>query len=330
MPGTFYPPTYFAPTYFGWLDSDAPPTTTTNAPNPNETVWSLGFGGATWDGTAIPGFALGLSTTLMNDGLVVAFPSGATLDASVWVGGDEAALFSPTIAWDTANGGYAAGVVALTMAAASLAPLASGDYRLQVGVTVSGVRSPCFDGIVNLRDTVGSDVAPTAWCSLQDMLDVSDQVASLNSRLSDSTGFLNIRARVTREMARELIDRFNPMTGDVRQRSAISDPIVGLDVSVATPSWLNQTTITAALLSPGPILETKLRDMVARRSVAFVLGRQIGNRAYAEEAAAQMAEAQAIHKCYRTQITVAGGPDNTPNVLLVFNGAIILPTGTSP
>jgi hypothetical protein len=301
-------------------------------PDPNETVWTLGYGGVPWTSTATPGFALNLSTTLMNDGAMVPFTSGATLDASVWIGGNEAALFSPTIAWDTPNGGYAAGVVALAMPASSLAPLVAGDYRFQCGVTVSGVRSIFYDATFQVGDTTGSATLRVPYITDADLKIRYDQIDSLSNRRNDVTSFVNVCALVSNELDRELIIRFNPFPGDVLQRGLIADPYVGLDVSVTQPSWLNQTTIKTALAAQALIADYPCIEMLANRAIAYILERQetgSGNP-YREEATAMRTKADAIWQYYRAQITISGGPSNTPNCLLVGNGAIILPTGTSP
>lgn len=306
----------------------------TIAPNPNETAWTLGFGGAAWDGSLVAGFALALSTTLRNDGLAVAFPSGATLDASAWAGGSEAALFSPAVGWDATNGGYAAGVLLLSVPASDTA-LAPGDYRLQVGVTSSGARSVVFDGTFRVGGTTGSATLRQPYITDADLLLRYDQLGTLSNRGSDVAGYADVLALVSDELDRDIVLRFAPYPGDVRQRQLAADPVVGLDVSVATPTWLNQTTITAALASATLVVEWRAKEILANRAIAYVLERQLssdgrgGRSTYQQEAAMLRARADEEWHCYRAQLTVPGGPMNTPNAL-VFRGAVILPAGTKP
>lgn len=333
--GPYFAPTYFAPSYFGGLGSPgtiAPPVTTTNAPDPVETVWSLGFGGATWDGTIAAGFALSLSTVLKNAGLVVTFDSSATLDATVWRGGGEPSLFAPSVAWDADNGGYAGGVVALSIAASQASTLDPGEYRFQVGVTTAGVRSLAFDGIIRVTDTIGAGGTPMTWCSFQDVLDISTQVASLNSRSADKAGYLNLRARATAERARKLVKRYMADFGMCWVRGNTFDPILRtLDFKSPTAVYPSKQDITTAIAGGGVVVEQQLRDIVAHDTAATILKRQVGNAQYQAAALDHEAESDRLWKCYQAQIDlpVAGVYDGIPDVLIDTN-AILLPPGTAP
>lgn len=292
-----------------------------NIPNPNETVWFLEFNGNSWDGSIVVGAALTLSSTLMNNGTFVpGFTSGSVLSAVVWPGNDLEATFNPTVIWDTGNGGYEDAVVLLTISDAQSAMLSEGNYRFQVFVTTSGVESLAFDGNILAKESVGL-VAPTVpWCSLQDMLNESVQLANLYSPQNDASGFLNERLYVTQLTFRDIVTRYQPMAGGTRTRQAVPDPIIGFDVPDPTFDAITKTVLTTQLAATnGLILEARIRKIVACRTNALVLGRQVGNRVYMEDAAIQTAKADMSWRTYQAQVDLQDEPNGTPQALIDIN-----------
>src|SRR4051812_39756923 len=95
---------------------------------------------------------------------ITSFQAGDTLDASVYLGPGQAALFSPTVTWID----VAAGTIRLEIAEAQTAALSRGVYRLEIGVTVSGKRVPVVDGLLELTSTKAASSAPlrTPYCSI--------------------------------------------------------------------------------------------------------------------------------------------------------------------
>jgi hypothetical protein len=324
----YFAPTYFDTPYFGWLDSSSPPITFSGAPDPLETIWSLGFGGAPWDRMVVPGFALLLSTTLKNNDEPVGFTSGATLDATVWPGGSEASVFAPTVAWDTANGGYAIGALTLSITSTQASMLKAGDYRLQLGVTTSGVRSIAYDGSLRVSDTIGTVALRSLYITVADLKILWDQVDVVANRNSDTAGFTTVLAYVCDDFDRKIVKRFCPYPGDIRTRQNTPDPYVGLDVSNPTATWPNKATITNALAAGGLIVDRCAWDILVRCALAVILGRQ-GPGDNAKVAAMMRAEAEEKWYCYQAIVSFASPPTSTADALIDY-GAILLPSGTAP
>jgi hypothetical protein len=323
----------------------AAPPTSGPEPNPAETVFTLGPGGAVWSGSVASGFALSLATTLLNGGVVLSYPDSAALDASVWRGGGEASLFSPAVAWSLP----AAGAFTLAISAGQTTNLEAGSYRLQVGVTVGGVRSLAFDGPIEVTDTVGTVAPAMTWCAADDMLLYSDQIRSLqSSRGADVTGFLAQRGQATSKRSRAMVNRYRPRNGFVRVRQNQMDPILDtMDVPNPTAVPPSKADLTTALATLGGIvLEEKIVEIVARDAIALVLRRQATSanaRAYLEEAEAQVAMADDLFRCYQAQVitatpigvgvvvTIEGTPTSAGfSNFLIDHDCVILPEGTAP
>lgn len=332
MSTPYLAPSYFAPTYFPpdyWGGEGSAPSLA-SFPNPNETVWNLGYREGAWDGTIVTNYALGLSTTLLNNGTPVTFPSGAVLDALVWPGNSLSTTFVPVVAWDTPNGGYANGVILLSITATQSAMLSEGNYRFQVGVTIAGTRYLVYDGNLLVKETVGTNAPATPWCSLQDMLNESVQVQSLYDQAEDATGFLNERSYVTYLVSRDIVVRYQPMVGFTKTRQPVADPIVGFDVPDPTFDAITKAILTAQLGKPlGLILEARIRKIVACKANALVLGRQVGNRAYMEDAAIQEMKAMEIWRTYQAQVDLQATPTGLCQALVDMN-CIFIPAGQAP
>lgn len=270
------------------------------------------------------GFGQQWVATLRNSGVAVAYTTSATLDATLWRGGGEAALFNPTVAWiDAPNGKFT-----LTIAPNQTTALDPGEYSLEVGITpLGGVRSLGFAGVIRITDAPGTNPAPVAWCTYQDMLDYSDQVSALVGRGVDVSGFLNIRARITLEVSRDIVTHYQPTAGLTRTRKAIADPIVGFDVPDPTATPITKAALTAALAAGGLILEARIREVVARRSIGVVLSRQVSNRQYADEASMQRELADRVFRSYHAQVDLNN--DGVPEVL-IGRDCTFLPAGAAP
>lgn len=277
-------------------------------PDPEETVWTLGVGGVVVSPLVGSGFALTLATTLLNDGVAVAFTPADVLDALAWRGGDEAALFAPAVAWISAP----AGTLTLTIAAGQSSALDPGEYRIQVGVTrASGVRSLCYDGRLTVLATIGAAAPALTWCSAADVLRYATSVSTLQAikAANDSSGFLLQRADATARRSRMLVKRYNPRPGFVKVRNNLPDPIAGLDIQSPTAVWPSKRDVAAALATVGGIvLEQQLREMIARDAISLILRRQATGASasvYLAEAEAMEAMADAIYREYQPQLVTA-------------------------
>lgn len=268
------------------------------------------------------------ATTLLNEGVPVSFPSNATFVATVSRGGEEASLFSPTVTWINSS----LGQVTLAIAATQTASLDPGVYVLQVFVVSGGARTAAFDGSLEVLPTVGSVTPPVAWCSYEDLLLYSDQIKALRaSKGVDVTGFMGQRAKETSELSRDLVLRYEPNATFSATRHNTPNPVLG------TLDWVEPGTIppskaalTAALAGTGLVLETKLREIVARRTIALIFSRQEtgGNaQVYRQESIDQRDMADALFRCYQAQVDLDG--DGIPDALF-GKDVILLPSGTAP
>ncbi len=122
-----------------------------------------------------------------NDGTAAAnvFTAGSVLSADVWEGQNQTSLFSPTVAWYTANStqtGYTQGQFSLSLTGANTATLnPAGEYYLLVSETTSGVKAPVWQGRLKIFAVAGS-TSPTppdlitydfaeAYCSILGLTD---------------------------------------------------------------------------------------------------------------------------------------------------------------
>lgn len=301
-------------------------------PNPDETAWTLGVGGAIVTPWVVVGAGVTLATTLMNNGVSVPFGDSAVLDASVWPGGGETATFSPLANWISAIGG----TLTLIVTDAQAATLTAGVYRMQLGITpVGGVRVIGYDGWLTVRPAVGTTAAPLAWCDESDVLLYATSVLSLQAvkAANDASGYLLHRVQATQKTSRKIVKRYNPRLGFVRTRHNTPDPILGeLDYVEAVQVFPSKDDVTAALgVVGGVVLEEQLREIIARWAIALILRRSAtsGNAAvYRQEAMEQEAMADDIFHCYQAQM-VSASPIGGNTRFLLDMDCIILPAGTS-
>lgn len=261
--------------------------------------------------------------TLLNEGVHVSFPPSATFLATFSRGGEEASLFTPAVSWIDST----AGTIQLSTNALDTANIDVGTYYLQIFVISAGEKIPAFNGQVEILPTVGSITPPMAWCAFEDMLDYSTVLQTMDSRRVDITGFLNLRARVTSELIRDIIKRYNPRPGFIKVRQNTLDPMVGQDKASPTAVAPSKFAITAALNAGHVIFEKQLVEIVARRSIALVMSRQsTSDSKYRQEAMDQRAMADDLWRCYQCQVDLDG--DGVPDCLVDMD-VILLPPGVA-
>jgi hypothetical protein len=265
------------------------------------------------------------STLLDPDGRPVGYPPSAVFDSAVWIGGQAPPLFAPQVAWvDSLSGRFR-----LLVAASQTAGLAPGDYRLEVGVTYGGTRSPGFDGVLRLTDVPGSATARAPYVTYPDLLRYYDQLPTLANYAADQTGFLGQRVDASDEFDRELVTRYDPRPGFVKRRAATPDPHLGHDVPIAVALAPTPKALSVAIKAGGVIVDRNVREQVARRAIALILDRQetTDRNTYREEAASMRAEADRLWRRFEVQVDTDA--DGTAD-LLVCRDVTLLPPGTAP
>jgi hypothetical protein len=129
---------------------------------------------------------------------VTTFTSGATLAASLWRGDDQAESFDPAVEWIDAT----AGSLRLTFAAADTATLTPGSYPVLLSITAGSEVKKNRIATLVVSSAPGSAVALPTYCAMDDMLDLSGELAELMQEDSDLSGFME-----QRHAARQWTDR---------------------------------------------------------------------------------------------------------------------------
>lgn len=311
-----------------WLPAGTGPTSgPAAAPNPAETTWALGDGGATWDGRVAAGFDLDAVASLFNGGAPVAYDGDAALDCFVWRGGAEAPVLTPAASVVSPPSNR----VSVRIPAAATANLDPGTYRLQLGAAAGGVRRLLSDGTIEVAGAPGVATYRTPYVTRDDLLYWYDQLETLQTIQGGDAGFLRQRAESSDEFDRALVVRYDPRPGFVKTRRAAFDAgVLGFDVPDPSATPPSPAQLSAMVRAGGVIPDRNVREMVSKMAIARVLDRQEvmgGRNPYREEAAAFRQEAMALWRTFDVQVDadLDGRAD-----LLVGRDVILLPPGTSP
>lgn len=289
-----------------------------NPPNPAETVWRIGPGGAVTTPSVSRGFAGSWAGELRNDGEPAGFELDAVLDAKVWRGDDEAPLFSPAVAWAEEDGESLAseGRLVLSVSAGQTATLAPGAYRLQVGVTVGGVRFLAYDGTLEVGASPGAGEAPKVYCSYDEMKEIADRIDLVFPRESGRSGYLEERADGRAEVERRTLDGYRPRGGFNKRRVAAYHPIYGHDRPDPTLSPPTPDDLAATIAANGLVFDRRLGEMTAIWAVARVIGRLDPRQGddYRQVAADLRDRFEAAWSAYKPRVAGIETPEGTATI----------------
>lgn len=198
------------------------------------------------------------------DGVAVAmvFNAGDTLDASVWLGGDTAEVFSPAATIEDGPNG----VIRLTFAASQTASLPNGVYPLEVFVTPASTTQKirCAEAWVKLLDSPGSSSSSLpVYCSYQDLRDYGggewlDQLRS-SGTLANA---IRERARARSWLDTIIVKHVRPWDPRGIYRRALGAFAIAPDAP--------DPTIAAKLLADALIVTDDVRECCAVKALAIV------------------------------------------------------------
>lgn len=197
------------------------------------------------------------------DGVIgpLAFEPADALDASVWVGGSEAELFSPAATWLDA----AAGTVTLTFAAALTAAIAPGTYPLEVFVTPSGgaLKIRAAEAWLRLVDSPGSsNTSLPVYGTFQDLKDYGGGSWLDMLRRDGLANCLRERARARAWLDGIVLKALRPL--DPRAVYGAT-----FDGGASHPDDAPPSLVTT-LASGGLVVDSRIRELAALKALEYV------------------------------------------------------------
>jgi hypothetical protein len=296
-----------------------------NVPNPGETSWTLGVGGAPVSPEVAAGWDLVLVTTLYNNGVALSYTPDPALEAVVWRGDDQPNAFFPQVTWISA----VAGSLRAAIPASATAGLEPGHYRFRVGVTVQGVRLLAYDGGLDIRESAGSDALRRPYVEGRDLEFYYPQIGKMQVFRSDPTAFLVHRVDASDQFDRMLVNRYLARPGYARRRFPDYDPVLGYDRPDPTLAPPSKAQLTAWLAQGGYRIDPIGREMIARMAIALVLDRQetMDSNPYRDHGKEMQDRIAALWRGYQAQIDA--DLDLVPD-WLIDTDATFLPAGAAP
>lgn len=191
----------------------------------------------------------------------LAFDPLDTLDASVWIGGDEEELFSPSAEWLDAT----EGTVTLTFTAASTAALSPGTYPLEIYVTPDGgsLKIRAAEFWLRVVDSPGSsDTSLPVYGTYQDLRDYGGGAWLDMLRREGLANCLRERARARDWLDGVILKALRPL--DPR---AIYGAVID---GGATHPDDPQPSVVEQLADGALVVDSRVRELVALKALEFV------------------------------------------------------------
>jgi len=195
----------------------------------------------------------------------VAFVGDEIFVASLWQGDDLAGVSGVIEAtWD--GGDPAAGTFVVSVVGAGTALMASDYYRVRIDVVAADGRVyAAYGGWLTLGDTPGVGVAPAAYCTLQDMLDVCGDWLIPLMQDSGKASFIAERARASRYFEKAVLSRSRPYTSSG-----------GVDLLSGTWDREGPDVYLAGLIDAGKLIPSpEVAEAVAYLAAHYVCERQL-------------------------------------------------------
>jgi hypothetical protein len=249
-----------------------------------------------WEIDALAVDALG------NTSPVTGFLASDPLAATVWAGEDQAALFAPAVSWLDAPGGK----VSLAVSAAQTRAVEPATYELEIVATPGGLTRKLFRGWLKIAPAPGSAVALPVYTTVKDL---RRYAGAWLDGLRDDEGTSTFLFQ--RHQARAWLDDL--VTSKVRLHVG-RWYIPQLDSQWWLSPTYRDTTVAGWLASGGLIVTDRVREMVARKALAYACEMQVsGEDADPWPARARFYHAGASRLARLTTIGLDTDADGIPN-----------------
>ena len=163
-----------------------------------------------------------------------------TLTATVWQGQSQAALFSPTVSWNT----FSSGLVNLALTSAQTTGLDQiGKYHLQISVTRGGTSTVIVDCLLKILPTAGTSTQTVIpYCAMSDMLLHANWVTMVQDDNADQEAFYSQRLEATNWLNRLIVKAW-------RGTSAAYFGDAGRSAQFWLGSWVRRTPLSSLWLT---------------------------------------------------------------------------------
>lgn len=200
-----------------------------------------------------------------------------TLSAEVWIGDKITPLITPSVILDgtppTAN-------LLVRFLVANTTALEPGDYFFQAYGTKDSIRRALIGdepAILRIEPTAGAVTAQSAWITADDLRGYFPAADQLLSSKSSQSGFLEERVQETENFKQAILDRYKARPGFARFRSTTYDRVHGYDHPDITRDVPTKAEVEAALDANRLRLDSVAKEILARMTLAKILGHEITN-----------------------------------------------------
>lgn len=233
-----------------------------------------------------------------------------TLTAKVWIGDDQAPVFSPAVILD---GDAPTADVVIRFSRADTAALEPGDYLLQGWADKDGVHNVIFGDepiILRITPSPGTDTPRLAWVTADDLRGFNSDVDRFLDANANQSGWREERADATENLKRDIVDRYMARPGFARRRGTTFDPIHGYDVPDYVTPPPTKASLRAALDANGLTLDPIAKEIVVKHALKRILSDELTNdprsNPYAAFAQSCLADAERLFASWQATVAFEG------------------------
>lgn len=168
------------------------------------------------DYSVVQGADIVIPLQITTDGVTpsTAFTSADVLSAVVWIGTDQAVLFTPALSWIDAEGNA---TFQVAIAGSQTATVDPGIYKMQILVGSGGQSVVLLEASLEIKAAPDSGTVITADISYYDLTLYVPQIRTLYDPNVDLTDFLNQRHEAQQWFRDMATDRYRPQIGRSRR-----------------------------------------------------------------------------------------------------------------
>lgn len=232
------------------------------------------------------GSSLTIDVTLRDasGAVVTGYDASRALATTIWPGGNRAAASRPTTTWTDPS----LGLLAIAIGADDTAALAPGRYQLVTRLDDAGATIDAYRCTLDVTQSHGIGTTPGAYCSYQDLLDYGGPWLDQLSTDDDQAGFAEKIARA-RSWIDDLAHAHHRVGGYLRGGGG---PSIVAGRSTTLQAWLDADSL---------LLTDSIKEACAKKALALICEKQIGNgdsaMAYARLARLYHAQADYLATC---------------------------------